>query len=166
MKKKVISVILWFAAIIGCFLLQRNFQRMVPIVTVAPNLMLIVCFSFGFLRGRNTGMVTGLICGLMMDAFSGRVLGYYTLIFVYIGYLSGMLSRTLMKDVILLPILLCMAAELLYGLYMFVFSYLLYGHTEFGRFVTVMFIPELVITVLMSFVIYGIIMAADHLLRA
>lgn len=31
-------------------------------------------------------MLTGLGCGLLLDSFSGGVLGYYTLIFIYIGY--------------------------------------------------------------------------------
>ena len=162
MKNRIISVILWIAAVIVCYLLQVNFVRMVPIATAAPNFLLIAVFTVGFLRGKNWGMATGVLCGLILDAFSGRVFGFYILIFTYIGYFSGFFSRMLAQDVILLPMIFGLAAETLYSLYVYALTVLLYGRTDFLNYLTTMVLPETVLTILCSFFVYGIIMTVNR----
>ena len=69
-------------------------------------------------------MLTGLGCGLLLDSFSGGVLGYYTLIFIYIGVFSFLLfGRVNIADYIknlALPELLmtAIATIIVYGVIM------------------------------------------------
>ena len=104
MKIKILRVVLCIVLAVSCFMLQSNFTRIIPILTAAPNLLLIVTFSVGFLKGRMWGMLTGLGCGLLLDSFSGGVLGYYTLIFIYIGYFNGIFTRVLAHDMVVMPV--------------------------------------------------------------
>lgn len=162
MKIKILRVFLCIILAIGCFLLQSNISRLLPILTAAPNLLLIVTFSVGFLRGRMAGMLTGLGCGLLMDAFSGDVLGYYTLILIYIGYFNGMFTRILAHDMVVMPVILCAANELIYSIYIYVFSFLLYGRVNLSDYLLNPVFPELLMTMVATIVLYGVIMAADR----
>ena len=103
MKIKILRVVLCIVLAVSCFMLQSNFTRIIPILTAAPNLLLIVTFSVGFLKGRMWGMLTGLGCGLLLDSFSGGVLGYYRLILINIGYLNGIITSLLEHHMLLMP---------------------------------------------------------------
>lgn len=162
MKNRILSVILWLLSVIVCYLLQVNFVRIVPIASVSPNFMLIAVFTVGFLRGKSWGMATGVLCGLIMDAFSGRVFGFYVLIFTYIGYFSGCFSRMLAQDVILLPMIFTFCAEVVYSLYVYTFTVLLYGKTDFLEYLKTMVIPETILTTLCSFFVYGVMMTVNR----
>ena len=162
MKIKVLRVVLCIVFAIGCFLMQSNFTRVFPILSAAPNMLLIVTFSMGFLRGRIWGMFTGLGCGLLLDAFSGSVLGYYTLAFIYIGYFNGLFTRILAHDMVVMPVILCAVNELIYSIYIYIFSFLLFGHVNILDYIRNLAIPELLMTMVATVIVYGIIMAVDR----
>lgn len=162
MKIKILRVFLCVILAVGCFLLQSNIGRMIPFLTAVPNLMLIVTFSVGFLRGRMWGMLTGLGCGLLLDAFSGDVLGYYTLILIYIGYFNGLFTRILAHDMVVMPVLLCVVNELFYSVYIYVFSFLLFGRVNILDYLKNPVLPELLMTTIATIILYGVIMAADR----
>lgn len=158
MKIKILKVFLAIAAVMACFFAQININGWIPAFTVVPNFLLIVTFSIGFLSGRLAGMLTGLLCGLLLDATSGRVLGYYTLIFIYIGYFNGALTRILVQDMVFMPIILCAVNELIYSIYIYIFSFLLYGKVQIISYLTGVVLPELILTALAAVIVYGIIM--------
>ncbi len=166
MKKYILR---WGSALIlilAAFLFQNNLCRMIPFFRVAPNILLIVTFAIGFLRGKVSGMITGLICGLLFDAFSGGILGYYTLIFIYIGYLNGLLSRILVNDMIVLPLILCVVNEICYSAYIYIFSIMLIGKSNLLDYITTIALPELIMTVFCTVIIYGMIMAGNRFIEA
>ena len=63
MKRKVIT----FFIILISFLLQSTLFVKLKFGAVSPNLMLVVTSSFGFMRGRKSGMAVGAISGLNDD---------------------------------------------------------------------------------------------------
>ena len=76
--------------IIGvCYLLQTTFFDTLSFASISPNLLIIVTSSFGFMRGRKEGLFIGFFCGLLLDIFGGGVLGFYSLLYMYIGYING-----------------------------------------------------------------------------
>ena len=159
MKIKILRVVLCIVLAVSCFMLQSNFTRIIPILTAAPNLLLIVTFSVGFLKGRMWGMLTGLGCG--------GVLGYYTLIFIYIGYFNGIFTRVLAHDMVVMPVLLCSANELIYSIYIYVFSFLLFGRVNIADYIKNLALPELLMTAIATIIVYGVIMTVDrHLTEA
>ncbi len=73
------------------FIVQTCIFPLLPFLAVYPNLMVILVFSFGFIRGSAWGMGYGLIAGLLMDLSSGGPLGFHTLDL----YLDGLCKRNL-----------------------------------------------------------------------
>ena len=65
MKRFLCCVLLILAA----FFLQNNVFSASPLILTTPNVLLILVFSFGFLRGSTEGMLIGFACGLLMDVF-------------------------------------------------------------------------------------------------
>ena len=86
---KRIMAMFYFALLILAFLLQTSVFPLLPFLSASPNLLLILCFSFGFYYGSLPGMFYGLCAGLLMDLFYSGPFGFYSLIFVLIGYGNG-----------------------------------------------------------------------------
>ena len=119
MKRKVIT----FFIILISFLLQSTLFVKLKFGAVSPNLMLVVTSSFGFMRGRKSGIAVGAISGLLVDIFWGQLLGFHTLLYTVIGYLNGSFERLFYDEDIKLPIVLISASEFLYGICIYVFVY-------------------------------------------
>ena len=140
------------------FFIQINLAQFIPSLRCVPNIMLILVFSFGFLRGTKTGMAVGIAAGLLMDFVQGNIIGFYVLIFVYIGFINGVLKRYFTSNVILLPIILCTVNEILYHGAMYLFQFreqAMHTATEYLRHVI---IPEYLVTLIAAIVVYGVIL--------
>ena len=92
------SKITLFFMILISFLLQCTVLHVISIGSITPNLILILCISMGLMRGRKSGMWTGFFCGFLVDMFYGSVFGFYALIYMYIGFLSGYAHRICYDD--------------------------------------------------------------------
>ena len=77
MKRKVIT----FFIILISFLLQSTLFVKLKFGAVSPNLMLVVTSSFGFMRGRKSGMAVGAISGLLVDILGTAPWISYTAIY-------------------------------------------------------------------------------------
>lgn len=82
-KRKIITLFI----IVVCFLLETTVFPSFSLAGITPNLLVVIVSSFGFMRGKNEGMVVGFICGLLIDVFFGLqgVIGFYALIYTLIG---------------------------------------------------------------------------------
>ena len=67
MKRNIIMVL----TILISFVLQTTVFQFFNFGGIAPNLLIIVTASYGFMLGRRYGMVVGFISGLLMDIFYG-----------------------------------------------------------------------------------------------
>lgn len=162
MKRKVIT----FLVIFICFLLESTLFRALALASISPNLLIIVTSSFGFMRGRKTGMAVGFVSGLLADVFWGQTLGFQMLLFILIGYANGQFQRLFYDEDIKLPIALIGASELAYGILSYVGLYMLKGDFRFGIYFTHIIIPELVYTILVTLVLYQIILYLNRKLEA
>ena len=118
--------------ILAGFMLQNNLFAASNLIDTVPNILLIITFAFGFIRGTVDGMLVGFFSGLLADLF-GQV--FYT-------------------EFINMPVILCTLSEILFSLYVYVFSFLLKGQTNILFYIWKVMLPELVYTVLMTLVIY------------
>ena len=69
-----------------CFILQNTIMNSLALASIEPNLLIIITASYGFMRGRKSGMWVGFFSGLLLDVFYGGTLGAYTALYMYIGY--------------------------------------------------------------------------------
>ena len=162
MKRKVST----FFIILISFLLQSTLFVKLKFGAVSPNLMLVVTSSFGFMRGRKSGMAVGAISGLLVDIFWGQLLGFHTLLYTVIGYLNGSFERLFYDEDVKLPIVLISASEFLYGICIYVFVYMLQGDFAFGTYLFSIIIPELVYTILVTLILYQVILHINRKLES
>lgn len=149
-KRIVINLIL----IVLAFVVQTCVFPLIPFLAVYPNLMLILIFSFGFIRGSSSGILYGLVAGLLLDLSSGGPLGFYTLFYIWMGYINGICTKYYYEDYITLPLVLCALNEFAYNFYLYVFAFLVRGRLSFGYYLVNIIIPETIFTVVTTLVVY------------
>ena len=152
--------------ILASFLLQTTVLQWIPYLEITPNILLIVTFSFGFMRGRSEGLYVRFLCGLLMDLFYGDIIGFYTLIFIYVGYINGIVSNYLVTDIVLLPMGLCLFSELFYNGYIYIFGFLLRNRLNVIQYVQTVILPETVLTMIFTIFVYGILLTVNKKLEA
>ena len=104
----------------------------------------------GLMRGRKSGLWTGFFCGLLVDLFYGSVFGFYALIYMYVGFLSGYAFRIYYDDDIKVPMLLTAIMDFLYNLAVYALQFLLRGRLGLGVYFTRIIVPEIFYTVFLQ----------------
>lgn len=150
MRRIIIAVLL----IILNIVLQGSLRMYVSINNIAPNLLLITTVSIALLRGKYVGGACGFVIGILQDIFYGSVLGFYGLIYMYLGFFAGYLYRTIYKESVLIPTLVISICDLVFGLYVYIFTFLLRGKLNMGYYIKNIIIPEVVYTALIAVLVY------------
>ena len=158
-RKIAMAVLLVITVFAQCSLFQ-----MFEIASIRPNLLLIVVASFGLMRGRTSGMLCGFFGGMCIDLFFPGQIGMHALIYMWIGYLSGFLYRIFYDDDIKTPVLMISVMNLVYGCYLYVFTFLLRGRIHFLFYFRRIIIPETLYTVIVTILIYRFLYRFNRLL--
>lgn len=152
--------------IIICFLLQSTVFKALSFASISPNLLIVVVSSFGFMRGRKEGMYIGLICGLLLDIFFGQIFGFYTLLYMVIGYVNGMFRKIFYPDDIKLPMVLILGSDFVLNFIIYLLLFLPRKKTNLGYYLLHIMIPEMVYTLVITIALYFIILKINqHLER-
>lgn len=154
-----------FLIITVCFLLQSTLFQSLAFASISPNLLIVVTSSFGFMRGRKEGMWIGFFSGLILDIFFGSVIGFYALIYAYIGYVNGFFRKRFFPDDIKLPLILIAASDLSYNILVYLFLFFLRGRFRIGYYFLNIMLPELVYTILVTIILYFIILKINNKLE-
>ena len=153
MKRGLITALLiWIL-----FLLQTTVFQFLKIASTAPNLLLILVVSTGFLRGKREGMLTGFFAGLLVDLFYGSWFGFYALVLMYVGYLCGKLYNVYFEENIRMPLILVAAGDLGYGIAVYAVHFFLRGRVRFFSYLWRVILPEIVYTCLIAIILYRIL---------
>ena len=151
-----------FFIIVICFLLQSTVFQALSFASISPNLLIVVVSSFGFMLGRKEGMWIGLFCGLLLDIFFGDVFGFYTIVYMVIGYINGMFRKIFYPDDIKLPMMLIMGSDLVLGLIMYLLRFLPRKKVHFGYYLGHIIIPEMVYTLVITLGLYFILLKINQ----
>jgi rod shape-determining protein MreD len=150
MRRIIINILL----IVLAFTVQNCVFPLLPFLTATPNLLLILTFSFGFIYGSRAGMLYGLLAGILLDLFYSGPFGFYTLLFINVGYLNGIFTKYYYDDYITLPLLMSLVNELVYNLYIYVFRFLIRSRLDILYYAREIMIPEIIFTVVTTLLIY------------
>lgn len=153
-KRLLITVIL----ILICFLLQCTLFRALAFGRIVPNLLIVLTASFGFMRGEKSGLLIGFFCGLLVDIFFGSVIGFYALLYMYIGYMNGKFCVIFYPQDIKLPVALILGSDFLYGFICYVILFLLRGRFDFSYYLLHIILPEIVYTIVVTLALYPLIL--------
>lgn len=154
MKRFIITFFLIFI----CFLLQCTLFQALAFGGIVPNLLIVLTASFGFMRGEKTGLLIGFFCGLLVDIFFGNSIGFYSLLYMYIGYMNGKFSTIFYPQDIKLPIMLILGSDCVYGLTCYLILFLLRSRFDFGYYFMHIILPEIVYTIVVTIFLYPLIL--------
>lgn len=151
------NITLVFVIVVG-FVLQTTLFQTLNFGGISPNLLIIVTASYGFMFGKRYGMTVGFVCGLLMDIFYGNFLGFYALIYLYIGAGNGIFRRLFYQEDIKLPLVLISASDLIYSFVCYILLFLLRGRFQFFFYLRSIILPEIVYTIFVSIFLYPCIL--------
>ncbi|MDO4267820.1 MAG: rod shape-determining protein MreD [Eubacteriales bacterium] len=161
MRRIIINLLLLVLA----FTIQNSVIPLIPFLSASPNLLLILTFSFGFIYGKEAGMYYGLFAGILLDLFYSGPFGFYTLLFVNIGYFNGICTRYYYEDYINLPLVMSLVNELIYNGYIYVFRFLIRSRLDIFYYAREIVIPEIIFTVVTTLLIYRFFLSANRRLE-
>ncbi|HCM92573.1 MAG TPA: rod shape-determining protein MreD [Lachnospiraceae bacterium] len=150
--------------IIG-YLLQTTLFKAITLAGIVPNILLIITSAFGFMRGKNEGMFIGFFSGLLIDIFFGKIIGFYALVYLFIGFVNGFFRRIFYPEDIKLPMILIGLSDLLYCFLCYIFLFMLRGKLHLGYYFVHVMLPEVVYTVLVTLILYKGILYIDEWLE-
>ena len=110
-------------------------------------------------------MYYGLVAGILLDLFYSGPFGFYTLLFVNIGYFNGICTKYYYEDYITLPLILSLVNEIVYNLYIYVLRFLIRNRLDILYYVKEIVIPEMIFTVVTTLLIYRFFLFTDRRLR-
>ena len=143
--------------VLAAFFLQNTFFAASSLILTTPNVLLILVFSFGFLRGSTEGMLIGFACGFLSDIFFSNTLGLNALVYTLLGYLIGLLGRYYHTEFADMPLILCLISNLVYHLGVFLAAFALRGQLHLGSYFGFVVLPELLYTALLTLALYPLL---------
>ncbi|MFI3172129.1 MAG: rod shape-determining protein MreD [Eubacteriales bacterium] len=164
MRHKKRAIIIGLLIII-CFIIQTTVIHYISLGSIIPNLLIVITSSIGFMRGKKEGLFAGFLCGLLIDIFYSDLMGFQAFFYMIIGYGNGFFQRLFYDDDIKLPLILIGVSEFLYGLGIYVFSFLLESKFDFRYYLYNIILPELVYTFLATIILYQIIRKINNWLE-
>lgn len=161
MKRFLVTVFFVFI----CFLLQCTVFRALAFGGIVPNLLIVLTASFGFMQGEKSGLLIGFFSGLLVDIFFGSVIGFYALLYMYIGYANGKFNAIFYPEDIKLPITLILCSDFFYGLICYVILFLLRGKFDFQYYLVHIILPEIVYTIVVTLFLYPVLLSVNRRLE-
>lgn len=158
LRRIILNILLMLLA----FTAQNGIFPLLPFLSAAPNLLLILTFSFGFIHGKEAGMWYGLLAGMLMDLFYSGPFGFYTLLFINIGYLNGICTQYYYEDYITLPLVLSLVNEAAYNCYIYVFRFLIRGRLDFLYYLREIILPEMIFTTVATLLLYRLFLFTNR----
>jgi rod shape-determining protein MreD len=140
-----------------CFVLQSSLFHYIGLANIMPNLLLILVVSTAFMRGRMSGLFVGLFSGLLIDLMYGNVIGLYALFYLLIGYFWGLSQKYYDRDDYTIPIILVAIGDLVYGIFYYIFEFLLRGRLDFLYYFRRFILTEMIYTIAVSVFLYKLL---------
>ena len=147
-----------FILVILSFILQTTVFRVLDFGGISPNLLMIVVASMGFIKGDKAGLLTGFFSGLLVDIFFGTYIGFFALIYMYIGFIVGKFHEVFFSQNIAIPIVFITISDFLFGFICYVLMFLFRTKFNIGYYMITVIIPEMVYTAIVAIFFYPLIL--------
>lgn len=113
--KMKIRALIYIPIVFMLLAIQSTILEYLKVCGVKPNLIFIFVISVSLLKGKWEGATVGFLTGLGLDMASGGVLGFHSLLFMYIGLAVGMLCKFVFRENYIIMVLVTFIASLVYG---------------------------------------------------
>ena len=144
-------------SVILATILQVTVFPSIPYLGTTPNILLVITVSFSIMYGQMHGLFTGLICGMILDFYTGTLPGYNAMIFACIGFINGSFTKTYDYEDYKLPAFVIILSDLVYGVVVYVTSFMIGGGLSPQQALVHVIIPEVVFTGLVTVFLYPVL---------
>ena len=110
-------------------------------------------------------MIIGMFCGLLVDIFFGTYLGFYALIYMYIGFIVGKFNKIFFPENILLPLALIVSSDFLFGFVCYVLLFMFRNKFNISYYTVNVILPEVVYTALAAVFVYPVLIKINTYLE-
>ncbi len=152
-----LKIFLYAICIFVILLIQSTVLDYIEFFDVKPNLLVVFIVSTAFLRGAVEGSVVGFAAGLCQDIVSGKTLGFYALLGLYLGLIIGLMNKRLYRENILLIVFFTFIASIAYEWVVYFFSFFATSQLELVYPLRAVILPEAIYNSLASVFIYIIV---------
>lgn len=161
-----LKTLFYSAGIVLVIIIQTTLADYLAIHNVKPNLMIVFIVSIALLKGNVQGSVVGLILGLVQDMLTGKVLGFYALLGLYLGVAVGSLNKRLYRENLAIAVFFTFTSTMVYEFAV----YFLNTFTQSGRVLVdtlkEVILPEAVYNSVISILIYTIVLKVHKKIEA
>lgn len=119
------SSFLSFLILATAFIIEVSIVPYFKVRGVGPDLLLLVVVNYAFIQGSFEGSLTGFFGGLFQDLVSTQALGINAFAKTLVGYLSGLIEKTISGGTLFLLVAITFAASLFNGFIYMGFLFLL-----------------------------------------
>ena len=151
-----------FIFVIVSFILQTTIFRIIDLGGITPNLLMIMTASIAFIKGDRAGLLSGFFCGLLVDIFFGTYLGFFALIYMYIGFIVGKLHIIFFSQNVAIPIVVITISDIIFGFICYVLMFLFRTKFNIGYYMMTVILPEAVYTAIIAIFYYPIILKVNN----
>lgn len=128
MRAKIItySILIFIMA-----LLQSTIFNYLEIYNVKPNLLIILIVSVALMSNNIEASFVGFFCGLVQDMATGKVLGFYALLGMYLGFCIGSLNKKLNRENFLIHLFFIFLSTIVYEYTVYLLNSFVNGTFDF-----------------------------------
>ena len=149
-------IICSFVMMIILYLIQTTIFNKITVAGIKPNVVIILVVLIGYKYGKIPGMLMGFFMGLFLDLTESDYIGYYSLIYLIIGYLVGFSNKLYTNDSTLIPLGLVGDSDFMLNFLIFITGFLLRNRLDLPYYMMRIILPEVVYTIIVSVLLYRI----------
>ena len=127
---------------------------MLKFTRIIPNILIILVSCSGFMQGEREGMFVGFACGFLLDICSFDVFGFYSILFMLIGFLNGLLHNFFYLKDLKIPAIMILSSDIVCCLATYFFLFLMRSRFDFPFYLVNIILPEVVFTLLLAVIVY------------
>lgn len=163
---KILDIIFYAVWLLIAALLQPTVMRWMEIFGIGPNIFLIFVIAAALIRGKRAGAVCGLVFGLVLDMLVGRMIGVNALIFMYAGFLVGILcERFISGTESLTAAVIIFSMSLLCGIVYYIAYSMVWGDIGFFKGIFRVVLPEALYTGVLGLLLFAPIRKSFRLIQ-
>lgn len=147
------------------FILQTTLFPLLAIRGILPNTALIIVTSYALLRGSKEGALVGISTGFLMDVFFSTMIGFYSLLYLAVGFLFGRSQRNFFRENYILPVIFCTISTILFQAVLYITGFLFRGEGNILYFLFKILLPELVYTAVVTVPLYRLLFGINEWLE-
>ena len=152
-----IKILIYTLIIFLIVLLQSTLLDYIKIYYIKPNLLIVFIISIALIRGNIEGSIIGFTIGLSQDLLSGKVLGFYSILGLYLGLIIGSVNKRLYRENFLVVIFFTFRSSIAYESIVYFLSTILKGQIDFYYPFKNIVLPEALYNSLISVFVYVLI---------